>query len=128
VFSPFGRTLTILGGSLMQLIAPAAAAAHLLLKGRDWFGFAVGLSWLAFSIWELATYVGDANKESLPLVSLGGGVPEHDWSRLLTDWHVLNECDTFAALLRVCALLVWSGAMSLAFWLLVNMIRAGGRT
>jgi hypothetical protein len=124
VFMPFGRTMTVLGGSLMQLLVPSAASAHLLLRQRDWFGLTVGLSWLSFSVWGLATYVADANKESLALVSLGGGVPEHDWSTLLTQWHVLNSCDTYAFALRVCAVLIWAFALALSLWLLRNMLRA----
>lgn len=122
VFSPFGRTLTILGGSIMQLVIPAAAALYLLLRQRDWFGLAVGQAWLSFSTWELATYIDDANKEQLPLVSLGG-VPEHDWSILLTQWHMLNECETIATATRCVAFVTWATAIAFAGWLLYRMAR-----
>ncbi len=122
VFSPFGRTMTILGGSVMQLLVPTVAALYLLLVQRDWFGLAVGQAWLAFSGWDLATYVSDANKENLPLVSLGG-VPEHDWSTLLTQWHLLNSCDTLATATRVAAFTCWALAMALAIWLVAKMAR-----
>lgn len=123
VFSPFGRTSMLLGGSIMQLLVPLVAALYLLVKQRDWFGLAVGQTWLSFSAWDLATYVGDANKENLPLVSLGG-TPEHDWSTLLTQWHLLNACDTLAAALRAFAFTLWIVAMALAIWLVVTMARA----
>lgn len=123
LFSGFGRTWMFLGGSLMQLLVPLAAGAYLLLRQRDWFGVAVTQSWLAFSLWELATYVGDANKEQLALVSLGGN-PEHDWSTLLTQWHCLNACDAYATLLRVVAFVTWSTAIALAVALLVRMEQA----
>jgi hypothetical protein len=55
---------------------------------------------------------------------LGGGIPEHDWSTLLTQWHELNSCDTYAFALRVCAFFVWAFALALACWLLWNMVRA----
>lgn len=123
LFMPFGRTLMLLGGSILQLVAPAAAAVYLLLRQRDWFGFAVGQSWLAFSTWELATYIEDANKERLPLVSMGG-TPEHDWSTLLTQWHLLNACDLLATMTRVVAFFLWIAAMALVTWLVVTMARS----
>jgi hypothetical protein len=122
VFAPFGETLKILGGSLMQLIVPTAAAVYLLRRQGDWFGLVVGASWLAFAAWELATYIGDANKESLPLVSMGG-TPEHDWSRLLTGWHWLNSCDEIATAVRVAAFSIWAPAMTLGAWLVLRMAR-----
>ncbi|MBX3182386.1 MAG: hypothetical protein KIT72_08945 [Polyangiaceae bacterium] len=120
VFAPFGRTWMLLGGSLMQLIVPAVVAVYLLVRQRDWFGIWVGQAWLAFSAWEVATYVEDANKERLPLVSFSGRY-EHDWSMLLTDWRLLNSCDTIATVIRVGAFLTWATAMVAAWLLLYRM-------
>ncbi len=115
VFIPFGRTLTILGGTILQLVVPAAAAAYLLLRQRDYFGLAVGSSWLSFSLWETATYVDDANKNELPLVGFGDN-PHHDWDTLLTQWHLLNSAQTFAAGIRVVAFIVWAVSVALGLW------------
>lgn len=123
VFAPFGRTWMLLGGSLMQLIVPAAAAVYLLVRQRDWFGVWVGQAWFAFSAFEVATYVEDANKERLPLVSFSGRY-EHDWSMLLTDWRLLNACDTIATGIRFVALVFWASAMLAASLLLYRMLRA----
>jgi hypothetical protein len=120
VFAPFGRTLMLLGGSILQLFIPFVAGAYLLLRQRDWFGLLVGQSWLAFSTWELATYIDDANKERLPLVSMGGAA-EHDWSALLTQWHLLNSCETIATATRGAAFLLWATAMAATTWLLWRM-------
>lgn len=123
IFSAFGRTPMILGGSVMQLVVPLVAAIYLLLRQRDWYGLAVGQAWLAFSAWDLATYVADANKELLPLVSMGG-TPEHDWSTLLTQWHCLNACESFAAVIRGFAFLTWASSIVLAGWLILTMYRS----
>jgi hypothetical protein len=124
VFIPFGRTMTILGGSLLQLIVPTFAAAYLLFRQRDWFGLAAGVFWLSFSTVDLATYVDDANKEALALVSMGG-IPEHDWSTLLTEWHCLNSAQTFAGALRAIATLEAAAAAStLAVWLVRRIAQA----
>lgn len=122
LFVMFGRTLMLLGGSLMQLFVPTFVAAYLLLRQRDWFGFTVGLSWLSFSSFELATYVGDANKGQLPLVGMGDNVI-HDWDALLTQWHLLNHCDTLASLTRVGAGALGLGSSGFGAWLLWLMCR-----
>lgn len=120
LFMPFGRTLMLLGGSLMQLFVPAFVAAYLLLRQRDWFGMTVGLSWLSFSSFELATYVGDANKGRLPLVGMGDNLI-HDWDALLTQWHSLNQCDTWATLIRFCGGALGLGSAAFGAWLLASM-------
>lgn len=122
VFIPLGRTLTIAGGSIMQLLVPAAAAVYLLKKQRDWFGFVVGLSWLSFSMFELATYVGDAARQELPLVGLGGGY-HHDWSTLLTQWHLLGQCDALALGVRILAGGVGVGAIALGGYIVTRIAR-----
>jgi hypothetical protein len=126
LFMWFGNTMMLLGGSIMQLVVPAAAAGYLLVKQRDYFGFAVGGAWLSFSMWELALYVWDAARESLPLVGFGDH-PQHDWGTLLTNWHLLNHCDTFAFLLRVLALATWAASMALGAWLCWRMLKPAAR-
>lgn len=123
VFAPFGRTLMLLGGTIFQLAIPLIAGLYLWLRQRDYFGGAVGAAWLAFSAWEMATYVGDANKEQLALVGFSDN-PEHDWSSPLTGWRLLNHCDTIASVVRVGALLTWGGAMALGLWLCWQMYRS----
>ncbi|MBI3204352.1 MAG: hypothetical protein HYZ29_22640 [Myxococcales bacterium] len=123
LFSAFGQTLMLLGGSLTQLAAPTLVAVYLLLFQRDWFGLSVGVSWLSFSTFELATYVDDANKNQLALVGMGDKVL-HDWDTLLTQWHLLNHCGTFAFALRALATLAMVAAFALGGWLLYRMARS----
>lgn len=123
VFSPFGRTLMLLGGSIFQLAIPLIAGLYLLLRQRDYFGAAVGGAWLSYAMWEMATYIGDANKEQLALVGFSG-TPEHDWSSLLTAWRVLNHCETIATVVRVGAFTMFAGSMVLAAWLCWVMFRS----
>lgn len=110
VFIPLGRTMTIAGGSIMQLAVPLAAAIYLLKKQDDWFGFGVGLAWLSFATFELATYIGDAARMELPLVGFGGGY-HHDWATLLTQWRVIDYCDGIATGVRVLGGAIWLFAM-----------------
>jgi len=124
LFLPFGRTMTVLGGSLNQLIVPIAAGAYLLIKQRDYFGAVFAKAWLALSLWDLAVYVGDAASENLPLVSMGSGEPHHDWATLLTQWNLLNHDGQIAAGIRVVAVITWLGALAFGTWLCILMLRA----
>jgi hypothetical protein len=124
LFIPLGRTMTILGGSLNQLLIPIFAGAHLLLRQRDYFGVAFAKAWLAFSLWDLAVYVGDANREEMPLVSMGPGRPLHDWATLLGEWHLLGQTDLIARCVGIAAFLVWAAALAMSGWLLWKMLRA----
>lgn len=118
-----GRTMMFLGGSLTQIVAPLFAAWYLLLVQRDYFGFAVGGAWLSFSTWELATYVGDARAENLPVVGFSDQA-EHDWNVLLGHWGILAWDTRLAALLRVAAFGIWLASTLLAAALCFGIWRA----
>lgn len=78
VFAFGGETLMLLGGTLLQLLVPAAFAVALWRQG-DRHGATVPLWWLGQNCWNVSMYVQDARAQALPLV--GGG--EHDWALLL---------------------------------------------
>jgi hypothetical protein len=127
LFIPLGRTMMILGGSITQLVVPVFATLYLLIKQRDYFGGVFGSCWLAFSSWDLALYVGDSRTENLPLVSMGTGQPEHDWSTLLTQWHVLNHDTKFAFVIRVFATVLWLASMYVGSWLMYRMYKSSDK-
>ena len=81
LFAPFGRFMTVLGGSLTQVLIPLVCAATMLWSTRDAFGAAVSIWWAGQSLTGVATYVNDAR--NLQLVLLGGRtgaeVEGHDW-------------------------------------------------
>ncbi len=116
-----GRFLATAGGSLAQVAAPALAA-WLLYRQRDYFGLAVGGAWEAFSLWNLAAYVGDARARELPLVGLAPD-PVHDWNWILSDLGILTWDRNLAFLLRIGAFSIWAGAMGLGGWLCWRMLR-----
>jgi hypothetical protein len=86
VFAFGGETLTILGGTLFQLIVPAVFVVALWRAG-DRHGATVPLWWLAQNCWNISVYVKDARTQNLPLV--GGG--EHDWAILLDQAGLLER-------------------------------------
>jgi hypothetical protein len=87
IFAPFGRFMTVLGGSLGQLLMPLICLGAFLFYNNDAFGASVALWWFAESLMDLAPYINDAR--DLQLVLLGGvtgqEVEGHDWEYLLAN-------------------------------------------
>jgi hypothetical protein len=116
LFRPFGEWISVLGGTLGQLLMPALLGGALLLKNRDPFGAALGLWLLGASLLDVAPYVYDAQHPQLILLSgttgEGGG---HDWIYLLSSMHLLAKAQTLGALLHTLGAgvlllaLVWGG-------------------
>jgi len=84
-FRPFGRFITVLGGSLMQLLVPALVL-FVFLRKKNPFGASIGLWWLGESAMDLAPYINDAR--ALRLILLGGVTGRdvadyHDWEYIL---------------------------------------------
>ena len=104
-----GETLTILGGTLMQLTVPVLVGGSFWWK-RQAAGFAFALFWFFQNFHNIATYMADARAQVLPLV--GGG--EHDWTTLFGQWGWLAR-DTDIA--RVVQGLGWLGMLGAALWL-----------
>jgi hypothetical protein len=85
IFSPFGRFLTVLGGSLFQCLVPAILAGAF-ARERQWFSVAVMTWWTGQNLLDLAPYIADARALSLVLLGgkTGAEVEGHDWEYLLT--------------------------------------------
>jgi hypothetical protein len=85
LFSLFGRFMTVLGGSLFQVLVPVVCAVAF-LRQRDVFAAAVCSWWAGQNLLDLAPYIADAR--ALQLVLLGGHtgaeVEGHEWENLLT--------------------------------------------
>ena len=93
VFSAFGETMTILGGSLFQVIVPAAFVAYF-ARTRQRYAAAVTMTWVGVNLLNVARYIGDARAQELPL--LGGEDSIHDWWYLLINWDLLPSDLTIA--------------------------------
>jgi len=86
LFRPFGWFMTVLGGSLMQLLVPLTVMLWFLLKERNTFGAFVGLWWLGQSMIDLAPYINDARRGQMLLLGghTGADSPDmHDWANIL---------------------------------------------
>lgn len=118
IFMPFGRFMTILGGSLGQLLIPLIVGMALIVKNRDNFGGSIGLWWLGQSLMDLAPYINDAR--DLKLMLLGGGTGQdrpgmHDWENILLDLGMIQRerqiawCADALGTILVLAALFWGG-------------------
>ncbi|MBI3357791.1 MAG: zinc ribbon domain-containing protein [Nitrospirae bacterium] len=119
IFIPFGRFMTILGGSLGQVLMPLICLGTFLVKTRDPFGASVSLWWTAESIMDVAPYINDAR--ALELVLLGGVTGKetdgHDWNNILTmlgllEWdHRLAHLAYDLGIALMLASFVWGGVI-----------------
>ena len=81
LFTPFGEFLMIAGGSLLQVIMPAAFVLYFYYN-RASYSAALVLFWVGESALNVSVYAGDAVKMDLPL--LGGQDSVHDWNYMLS--------------------------------------------
>lgn len=99
LFTPFGRFLTVLGGSLTQVLVPLVCAGAFLWQTRDPFGAAVAVWWAGENLIDVAPYINDAR--DLQLVLLGGRtgaeVEGHDWEYLLNAMGVAQKDHAIAS-------------------------------
>ena len=129
IFMPFGRFMTVLGGSLGQLLMPLICLGAFLYH-ENAFGASVALWWFAESLMDLAPYINDAR--DLQLILLGGltgqEVEGHDWEFLLANlgWlkydHALAHAAYRSGALLMVLTFLWGG------YLLYRQYRNLGRT
>jgi hypothetical protein len=124
LFAVGGETLTILGGTLLQLLVPAVFVVALWRSG-DLHGSTVPLWWLGQNCWNISVYVKDARSQELPLV--GGG--EHDWAMLLGNWGWLERDQTLGGGIYLLGFLIYLAAIG-GGWMLLRrdeqLSREGG--
>lgn len=111
-FSFLGRTMTILGGTLGQLLIPAIVTIAF-FRQRDTLGVAVGAFWFFENFLDIAVYMADARVLLLPLIG-GGGEESHDWRNLFGQWGLL-QWDTRIA--GITQFLGWVGMVATWCWL-----------
>lgn len=122
LFSGFGEFMSIAGGSITQLAVPLIGIGMLLYQ-RDYFGIAVAGCWESFSLYNLATYIGDAQVMQLPLVSIGGGDAYHDWEYLLVHLGLIEHDAKIAAMTRGLGFVMLLVSWSWGAWVCYRMLR-----
>ena len=94
IFRPFWPLLTSLGGTLAQLLMPLICMGVFLIKTRDTFAAGFCLWWLGENFIDIAPYIDDARRLTMPLVGGNTGMTSpygfHDWEFILTETGLLK--------------------------------------
>jgi hypothetical protein len=126
LFSPFGRFMMTLGGSLLQVAVPIVCAVVFLTKTRDPFAASAAAWWAGQSLMDLAPYIADAR--ALQLVLLGGHtgaeVEGHDWEYLLQTLGWLHRDAALGQAAFVAGAAVMVGALAWGAAVLVRQYRS----
>jgi hypothetical protein len=111
LFIPFGQFMTIAGGSLFQVIAPAVFVAYFYRQKR-FYSCALSLFLVGENLMNVSVYAGDAVSMELPL--LGGDDSIHDWNWMLDRLGLLDNTREIAGAIRasgallILAACIWS--------------------
>jgi hypothetical protein len=109
LFSVFGYTPMILGGTLAELIVPLLCAGYFFRK-REITGFAFCIFWFFENCPYIGWYMADARAQNLPLVGSG----EHDWATLFGQWGLLAQDQKIGGATRAIG---WIGMLGIVGWL-----------
>ena len=121
LFGWLGRTPGLWGGTLMELIVPAALAVYFALHRQT-----VGTAFAAFFFFEnflyISVYMADARAQVLPLVTVGD--PEmgsHDWFQIFAQLGLLRYDRSIAAVVKAAG---WLGMLGTMGWLIYRFRRS----
>lgn len=114
LFGWFGQTLGLWGGTLLQLLVPAALVITFAVR-EELLGTTFCAIGFFHSLTGVSTYMGDALRRQLPLVTVGapGDEAEHDWVHIFSDLGVLRHAIQIGNVTRVIA---WIGLVGTIGW------------
>jgi len=115
IFSPFGRFMTVLGGSLLQFLIPVIALVAF-VKQEEPFGAAICAWWAGQNLVDLAPYIADAR--ALRMVLLGGRtgaeVEGHDWEFILNQLGISQYDRSLGYSAHAIGIVIMVGALAYA--------------
>lgn len=105
-FGIFGiRFITILGGSLFQILLPLAIVAFCWVNQKN-IGMQFSLVLLGYSWMDVAAYAADGGAAQLPLIG-GLGQESHDWHNLLTQMDALEYDITIGVVFMIIGIICY---------------------
>ena len=115
LFGWLGQTLSLWGGTLLELIVPFALAVYFTFSRHT-----TGAAFSSFFFFEnflyIGTYMADARSQGLPLVTVGD--PEeggHDWFNIFSSLGLLPYDRTIGGMTRLAG---WRGMLATVGWLI----------
>lgn len=121
LFIPFGSFMTILGGSLLQVLVPLIFAIAFTVFYRNPFAASVTYWWFGQSLIDIAPYINDARDRQLILL---GGITGrdnstvHDWYNLLSRLDLLRFDHAIAGAVKATGTLIILTALVWGGWVL----------
>jgi hypothetical protein len=114
LFSYFGHTMMVAGGTLLQLGVPLMLAVYFVFRRQ-----APGVAFSSFFFFEnflnVATYMADSRRMELQYVTVGDpDLAEHDWLTMFSQMGVLQYDTKIAAVVRAIG---WLGMIAVVVWL-----------
>ncbi len=100
IFRVLGEFMGIAGGSILQVIFPAAFVAYFVWQ-KSYYSAAIVLLWVGQSILNVWVYASDAIVMQLVLTSgfTGAEGSFHDWNYMLTETGLLDSTKTIAGII-----------------------------
>lgn len=114
LFSFFGESIHILGGSLFQILVPIVFVIYFAIWRRELYSASILLFWVGQNILNVAVYMGDAIQQKLPL--LGGDSVIHDWNYILSSTGLLMHTNILSTIFYNFGFLVIITASVLCFY------------
>jgi hypothetical protein len=117
LFGWLGEKPMLWGGTILQLLVPALLAGAFVVRG-DLLGTTFCSVGFFHSLNGVATYMIDALKRELPLVTVGASADEaqHDWVQIFSDLGVLPHAIQIGNFVRVLAWCGLLGSMAWFYW------------
>jgi hypothetical protein len=113
IFAPLGEFMSVLGGSLLQVLIPVIAAIAFVRQAQP-FGAVVCVWWAGQNLTDLAPYIADARALRLTLLGgrTGAEVEGHDWEYLLTQLGVSHLDRTIGTVTHAAGILIMVAALA----------------
>ena len=125
LFRPFGEFMTLLGGSLFQVLLPLIFGGIFLVKNRDPFAASVMLWWGAVAVMDVAPYIYDAwAPQHVLLTGRTGDTGSHDFIDTLGDLGLLHRAQPIGRGVHAFGFLVMLASLAWGAWLLWQQYRS----
>ena len=123
-FRPFGEFMTLLGGSLFQVMMPLGLGAYFIVKNRDPFAGSLMLWWAAAGVMDTAPYIYDAWKpQHVLLTGRTGDTGAHDFIDVLGDLGLLRQAQPIGRAVHVFSVLLMLAALAWSSYLVLQQYR-----